>query len=79
MFTASSLPVFLSLTMVLEVTWRNFAKRRIPATLVPDVITTHSQNGLAMDRETQGKDGECPLAIARRMTLVRSAFMLTPW
>lgn len=73
-----SLPVFLSLTMVLKVNWQNFAEWHIPATLVPDIITTHSQDGLASDRETQGKDGECSLAIARRMTLVRSAFMLTP-
>lgn len=73
-----SLPVFLSLTMVLKVNQQNFAERHFPATLVPDIITAHSQDGLARDRETQEKDGECSLAIARRMTLVRSAFMLIP-
>lgn len=54
--------------MVLKANWHSFAEQII---LVSAIIIAHTQDGLSSDEETQK-------TVARKITLVGSAFMLTP-
>lgn len=57
--------------MVLKANWHSFAEQIILVILVSAIIIAHTQDGLSSDEETQK-------TVARKITLVGSAFMLTP-